>query len=468
MGCVRSRRGRFRSVRARTTLLATGLVTLALAVAAIAMLLSVKYLLSQDVDTATATRATQVATALENTPAGELDRALLLSSPEVGVVQVIDADGRIVVTNEARYSTPLTSPLPPGRSSVIDGAHADAGDDEYRVTAMGVRTPEGALTVAAGAAEGPLNRLIAIVAIASCILFPLIVIGMAILTYQLTGRALGPVRNIRAEVDEISGGDLSRRVLVPDSADEIAELAITMNRMLERLETARQRQLQFVNDASHELNSPLTTLVGLLDLAHTTQTPIDAQTAGTVMLPDALRLQKMVADMLLLARTDDGGLPLTRTEVDLDDIVAAEASRLRALTDLRITARIEPARVDADHDKIVRALRNLADNAVRHARDTVSLTMSVDPGSVTVLVGDDGEGIDDSDKDHVFDRFVRLDDARSRSAGGSGLGLAIVAEIVLAHTGTVLITDGDDGGAVVGFTLPLAAQTRQPPSAASR
>ncbi|MFT3663370.1 MAG: ATP-binding protein [Gordonia sp. (in: high G+C Gram-positive bacteria)] len=467
---------RFRSVRSRTTLLATVLVTVALGFAAVAMVLAVKYVLFRGADDATETRARQIEAALQTERPSDLDGPLLLASQDIAVIQVIDASGRVVNSNEPRYSAPLSRPVTPGRATVLDGVHADGTDDEFRARALGVRTDDGDFTIVAGTAEGPLNRLVVIVAAVSCILFPLIVIAMAILTHQLVGRTLRPVDDIRAQVDEISGGDLSRRVPVPRTGDEIAGLASTMNRMLGRIEASRREQLRFVNDASHELNSPLTTLVGLLDLAHETGRPIDVETAGSVMLPDALRLQKMVADLLLLARADESGVPLTRAEVDLDDVVAAEAVRLEALTDLRVTVRIAPARVVADHDKIVRALRNLVENAVRHARGAVALTMDAGPRTVTVSVSDDGPGIPDADKSRVLDRFVRLDDARRRETGGSGLGLAIVTEIVRAHGGRVSVTDSRLGGTTVSLTLPIEplpiesarCDGDQPPSSANR
>lgn len=230
-----------------------------------------------------------------------------------------------------------------------------------------------------------------------------------------------------------------------------------MNEMLARIEVSRTQQLQFVNDASHELNSPLTTLVGLLDLSSVKRQPIDPDTVDSVMLPDALRLQQMVADLLLLARADESGVPLLLDDVDLDEIVSAEVTRLDAVTDHVVDARIVAARVRGDADKLARALRNIADNAARHAASRLSVTMSRDVAdhTVTITVADDGDGIPDDDKARVTERFVRLDASRQRGSGGSGLGLAIVSEIVRAHGGTVVITDADGGGAAVGFRLSV-------------
>ena len=148
-----------------------------------------------------------------------------------------------------------------------------------------------------------------------------------------------------------------------------------MNEMLDRIETARTQQLQFVNDASHELNSPLTTLVGLLDLSRTKSQPIDPDTVDSIMMPEALRLQQMVADLLLLARADESGVPLRLGDVDLDEVVSSEVARIEALTDRVVEARIVAVRVHGDAEKLGRALRNIADNAARHTRDRLGFAM---------------------------------------------------------------------------------------------
>lgn len=459
-----------RPVRVRLTLLATALVTAALAVAALAMVLVLHRILLGAADAATQARADQIRAAIASEGVGGVDGTLLAQAHNVDVIQIIDASGRVRLVNNKRYSSPLSGPVLPGRLRLVHGAHAGDPDVEYRTSAIGVATPEGDLTVAVGAAEAPINRLVVTVAILCCIVFPLIVIGMAVLTYVFVGRALAPVDDIRRRVDEISGGDLSRRVPVPATGDEIATLATTMNQMLGRIDRTRQQQVRFVNDASHELNSPLTTLVGLLDLADAKGQPIDPETVGSVMLPDALRLQQMVADLLLLARADESGIVLRRAPVDLDDVVGAEVARLEALTDLEVEARIVSARIDADQEKVTRALRNLADNAVRHATGRVAIDMvRTGDGMVEVTVLDDGPGIPDADKGRVTERFVRLDDARGRATGGSGLGLSIVDEIIRAHGGELVVGDapgrGRPSGSGCRWTGPLS---RRRPRAGSR
>ncbi len=283
------------------------------------------------------------------------------------------------------------------------------------------------------------------------VVFPIILAVAAATTYQLVGRTLRPVEAIRTEVAEISRTGVARRVPVADTDDEIATLAVTMNEMLDALAFAREQQIRFVGDSSHELRSPLVTILGLLELAVRTGDPIDSETVSTLLLPEAQRLRDLVDDLLLLARADEsGGLRPSLEEVDLDDIVNDEVTRLDLTTDLEISATVLPVRVAGDRDQLGRVVRNLCDNAVRHADSAVSVTMVVDPESVTVRVADDGPGIPPvDDRARVFDRFVRLDDSRDRR-GGTGLGLSIVDEIVRAHHGTVTVFDTDGGGCTIG------------------
>ncbi|MGC4960708.1 sensor histidine kinase [Gordonia sp. DT101] len=449
-----------RPVRTRLTLLATGLVTLALGIAAVLMVVALHHVLLRSADAGTSARAQEISRELSSEGLHGVDPGLLATAQNIAVIQIIDRHGNILLVNDPKYGCPMSPPVAPGQELTIHGAVAMCGSEaEYQTTARGVMTPDGPLSVLVGAAEAPINSTVLTVGILCSIVFPLIVIVMALLTHYFVGRTLGPVDDIRRRVEAISGGDMAERVPVPTTGDEIATLATTMNEMLGRIEIARTQQLRFVNNASHELNSPLTTLVGLLDLSRTKNTPIDPDTVDSVMLPDALRLQRMVADLLLLARADEGGVPLRVGDVDLDEVVSAEVARLEAVTGHTIDAQIVAVRVRGDGEKLGRALRNIADNASRHTRDTLTFAMARDESakSVTITVSDNGIGIPDDEKNRVTERFVRLDTTRTRSSGGSGLGLSIVTEIVRAHHGHVIVTDSPTGGATVGFTLPTTA-----------
>ncbi|WP_051730507.1 sensor histidine kinase [Rhodococcus globerulus] len=451
-------RRRLRPVRTRLTVLATLLVALTLTVAAGAVLYALYQSSRQSADVATTARARQIAAVVESKGLAGLDESLLTDSRYVDIIQVVDDAGHVVFSGERYPAGPLGSGLRPGEERRESGLQTTPDGPAYRGALVGALAPGGeVVTVEVGAAESRLDSLFRFVAVLAAVMIPIIVIGTAVLTHYFVARTLKPVDDIRRQVDDITGGDLDQRVPVPDTGDEIATLATTMNAMLERIGTARAEQMRFVNDASHELNSPLTTLVGLLDLSRTTKQPIDPETVATVMMPEALRLQGMVSDLLFLARADERGVPLRLADVDIDEVVSAEVARLEALGRHTITAKISAVRVQGDGEKLARALRNIADNASHHTHDRLdfAITVDADRRHVSVTVSDNGPGIADADKSRVLQRFVRLDTVRERSSGGSGLGLAIVDEIVRAHHGNVTVADAPDGGATVGFTLPV-------------
>jgi signal transduction histidine kinase len=195
--------------------------------------------------------------------------------------------------------------------------------------------------------------------------------------------------------------------------------------------------------------------VGILDLADDTDSAVDIDTVRTILLPEALRMKTMVADLLLLARADERGIPLIVDEVDLDDIVGAEAQRLRSLGLAKVVAEVSPIRVIGDSGTLTRAVRNLADNASHHATTTIKLSMSEDAtaGTATIVVADDGPGVPAEAREKIFDRFYRHDNDRGRHSGGSGLGLPIAAEIARAHGGFITVSDTAGGGATFAFTI---------------
>jgi signal transduction histidine kinase len=276
------------------------------------------------------------------------------------------------------------------------------------------------------------------------------------LGWLLVGRALRPVEAIRTEVADITARDLHRRVPEPPTADEVARLARTMNEMLDRLEASATAQRRFVADASHELRSPLAALQASLELVTAHPEAPDASAGVTDALAEAQRLHLLVEDLLSLARAEDRSQAPRQEEVDLDDIVFLEAGRRRPLGGARLDLhRVSAGRVRGDPEQLSRAVRNLLDNAERHAASTVSVELAGDEDSVTLVVGDDGPGIAPSDTERIFEPFARLDEGRDQDAGGSGLGLAITREIVVAHGGTIEV-DGNGGGARFQVRLPAA------------
>ena len=293
---------------------------------------------------------------------------------------------------------------------------------------------------------------------------PLMVVVVTAITYVLTRAALRPVDAIREQAERISARDPQERLPVPAAHDEVHRLSVTLNELLDRLQKAQEAQRRFVADAGHELRSPLATMTTTLEVARRTgAVPAVSEADQEDLLAEMHRMSGVVEDLLLLARADEHGLRLRVDDVDLDDVIDAESRRLRGVTDRRVQARISAVRTRGDAERLARAVRNLADNAARHARSTVAVSVGeLDDGSAVVTVEDDGPGVPVADRDRIFERFVRLDQARGRPDGGSGLGLAIVREIVRGHGGEVTVGDSTLGGARFEIRLPGAATPARP------
>ncbi|MBM3695256.1 MAG: HAMP domain-containing protein [Actinobacteria bacterium] len=280
---------------------------------------------------------------------------------------------------------------------------------------------------------------------------PILVLVVAAVTWLVVGRALRPVEAIRARVAQIGARDLHQRVPDPGTGDEVGRLAATMNRMLDRLQRSADRQQRFVSDASHELRSPLASLRTQLEvsLAHPEGTDWPGMASG--VLEEGVRLERLVDDLLALARADEGAVLAHTEELDLGEIMAEEATRVEGL---EVEADLDEAPLRGDPLALRRVVRNLLDNARRHAVHRIVLRVTLAGQEVVAVVEDDGAGIPEEDREQVFERFARLGEARDRDAGGTGLGLAVVREIVEAHGGTVAAEQADDGGARLVVRLP--------------
>ncbi|MBF8185619.1 HAMP domain-containing histidine kinase [Nonomuraea sp. K274] len=272
---------------------------------------------------------------------------------------------------------------------------------------------------------------------------PGVLIVVAGMTWFSVGRALAPVAAIRAKVADITARDLHQRVPVPRSKDEVAALATTVNGTLDRLETAVERHKRFVADAAHELRSPIATLRARLELAPPSELTREA-------LSDVERLQSLAADLLMLAKLD-AGEPLRTGELDLGQVAAEESLRTRRRPEVRLELDVQPDVVmNGSRAHLDRLVTNLTDNAVRHAASTVRIRVRAEGDQAVLEVLDDGPGIPVGQREAVFDRFTRLDEARARDAGGAGLGLPIARDIALLHQGTLVYADG---GFVARFPL---------------
>ena len=409
-----------------------------------------------DVDSAADQRAREVVTALQSGPLDELDGRLLATNGQIVAVQILDASGAVVRATPGIPAAPMTGPGTMSRPS--PPSTSAEGDEDVRVREQSTEDTEGGYTVVVKSANGAVRSTVRNVAVLLAAAMPFVVGGAAAATFVLVRRSLRSVEAIRTQVADISAQDLSGRVPVPAHRDEVSALATTMNDMLARVESGQAAQRRFVGDASHELRSPLATIISAVEIGLTHPELSQEQLARELVLPEAQRMQGLIDDLLLLARSDERGIVLRRSDVDLDDLAAQEVGRLNREGARTVRADLSPARVVGDPQALGRVLRNLVDNAVRHAHSVVEVAVWVSDGCGCVSVADDGPGIPAADRARVFERFVRLDTDRSRTGGGSGLGLAIAAEIVAAHGGRVTVGARTGGGTVITVQLPVDSE----------
>ena len=272
---------------------------------------------------------------------------------------------------------------------------------------------------------------------AVAISFPLLLLMTGGLVWLGIGLALGPVESIRRRVNKIAATDLTDRVPVPSGDDEIARLARTLNDMLARLEATSNFQHEFVSNASHELRSPLTTLLATTERAQGDPTRANWPEVSDVVMREGRRLGNIIDDLFWLARHEEGRLPLERVDVDLDDLLFEEATRVRQMTNFATdVSAVKPVRVVGDPPMLKRMVRNIVDNAMRYAVKQITFSSFVDGDEAVVRIANDGVGVDPATSDRLFERFARGDVARSREAGGTGLGLTIVRDIAVRHGGS--------------------------------
>lgn len=373
----------------------------------------------------------------------------------ITLVQVLGTDGSVSAASAPLTGKPALVAERPGVSEQIEvgpvTTNADPGSVVVAV-AMGVATAQGDRIVVAAEPLRAVGRSVTTATELLLVIMPVLVAVSAAATYIAAARALRPVEAMRGELAAITDRDLDRRIAVPVMRDEIARLAETMNGTLDRLRGARESQRRFIADASHELRSPLTTIVANLQLLR----PLAGQDGDRlrVMGEEADRLGQLIEDLLLLARADERGLRRKDDDVDLDEICFAERARLRSLGTVHASVEVEGIRLRGDPDQLTRAVRNLVDNAVRHCTGRIALRLYRQAGDAVVEIGDDGPGIAEEDRPRVVERFVRLDAGRARDEGGTGLGLAIVSEIAHAHGGTLTVGDSPLGGALFRMRLP--------------
>lgn len=449
---LRRRAGLGISARSATVAAVAVLVALTLAGAVLDVVLY-RFMLA-GVDEATGNRVRSIVGALHTESPDTLDPTLLTTNQRVVAIQLVGPSGDVVKRVGAAPATPLVA-VSHFNSQLLRGISDDAvADDDMRVSGQKVNTTHGEYTVIVGGGSEAVEATARTVALLLACGAPVIVGVAATASYRLVQRSLKSVDAIRSRVAEISASDLTERVPVPGSRDEISALAVTMNEMLARIEAGHRAQQRFVGDASHELRSPLTTIISGLEAAEHHPELLSTELASKILLPEAHRMRTLIDDLLLLARADEHRLVIRTEEVPVDEVADAEVARALPNARCAIHTVIDPVRIVGDSAAISRAIRNLLDNAVRHATSRVDVCVESRGRQAIIAISDDGPGIASADRTRVFERFVRLDSDRSRSSGGAGLGLAIVAEVVAAHGGTVAIEGGPGRGTTMVVSLP--------------
>ena len=444
--------------RLRAALAAAAVVAVASVLCGVALVVAARLILNSRVDQAVGQRATRAATALAD-PQGGLATATRSSPRDRTLIQVVGPGGRVLAASDAVHGVAPLSSLRPRSGQLVREQRrlAVAHNQRFRIVAVGVNTADGPRTVLAAQSLDEVDDGTEAVVGALGIGLPMLTIVVGAATFVFVGRTLRPVDAMRRQADTITGRSLHTRLPVPAADDEIAALATTMNTMLDRIQAATDAQRRFIADASHELRSPLATIHAGLDLLEAADLPPPAAAHLVRMHRESDRMRRLITDMLLLARFDESSPPLRREDVDLDDVVYAERDHLAAEhPGLRITAQVAPIRVTGDPHHLQRALRNLTDNAARHARHHVSIGLRrlADPRTAEMTVSDDGPGVTTDDLERIFGRFVRVGDDRSRHGGGTGLGLPIARDIITAHGGTLVADRAGGRGLRVRILLP--------------
>jgi signal transduction histidine kinase len=444
-------RDRLATVRVRLTVLAVLVVGMGLIAGAIAVLVLVRHGLTVNAQNEAQQRARDTVTLL----AGEEPPAVLPA-----FVQIIDRDGRAVAAGTELRGGQRLLPRWPEQGRVTGTVSYPPNGDGADYAVVGLPTTLAGRPVAVYAAVSldHVEEGVEATASALAVAVPLLLVIIAGTSWLLVGRALRSVESIRSQVAEITASELDRRVPEPAVQDELGRLACTMNAMLARLQNASDRQRQFVGDAAHELRSPLASIQARLEvgLAHADDT--DWVALAREVHREGSRLNHLADELLVLSRTDGTGNGMRDgvVRVDLDEVVLLEIDAVRARGKVSVDlAPFSAARLRGRPEDLCRVVRNLLDNAERHAASALTVGLATDGPVAHLVVADDGDGISPTDRERVFDRFFRLQPARDRDSGGAGLGLAIVRDVVAAHGGRVWLADSPIG-AEFHVQLPLA------------
>jgi len=440
-------------IRFRITAVASLVVALVLIAAGAALVVLQRNALLTSIDQNLTQRADDIEVLLrEDDRPGEF-----AAGPGEGFVQLVDADGAILASSGNIAEDPaLSLGFSQSGDTIRNADGLPADDDTFRVLSRPLAGGVLHVATTVDTVEESTTALVGALALT----IPAVVVILGGVVWWLVGRTLRPVESIRSEVAVIGSTELDRRVPRPETDDEIDRLAATMNEMLERLESAAERQQRFVADASHELRSPLTRLRGELEL-DIAASEDEEEARLRSLLNEVIAMQDMVDDLLYLAQADAGAIDRDRVPLDLDDLVLREGARVQANGRVDVDlSKVSGAHVVGDRSQLGRAVKNLFGNAERHAAHRVIVALDEHDGSAVLAVHDDGPGIPSPEAERIFERFGRLDQARSTDTGGTGLGLAIAREIVDRHGGTLRLANPGEPGATFEMRLPVVGCPR--------
>ncbi len=445
-------------VRTRAALAATGIVFLATAFGSGGLVISEQKMLIRSLDSSGQLRINDIQSSFADRV---LPREITIIGDDSGFVQLLDSQGNILsATKNIAGETALI--LPPAFGSTKNGeVHENrvigAFDNvTFRVIAKQISVNKKTYSVIVGYSLEKTRSSISYLIGLLIILNLLVMLLVYLATWFVTGRALKPVEKMRSEVDQLSAKDLSKRVSVPGSEDEIGRLGKTLNSMLDRLEISDQQQRRFVSDASHELRNPLAGMRTQLEVELLYPDPHKIEEGRKALLRSTLRLQELTEDLLVLAVSDSNKLVSNRGEVALGHVIRCEIEGFIFASGVTVDASdVQDISVWGDESQLRRVFINLLDNANRFAESMIIVSLTFKDEKVTLEVIDDGPGIPLADQERIFERFSRLDDSRTRHQGGTGLGLAIAKEIVLAHDGEIGLLQEKKGAHFVVKLNPL-------------
>jgi signal transduction histidine kinase len=452
------------SIRARLTVAFVAALAIVLALAGLFVYLRTSSELTGALDDGLQVRAGDLADLVASGGPDSPELTGTLFEGEEGFSEILTTNGEVVASTLGAGSGAAIDAATLERATrepvLVEGLDVPGLDGEARVLARPASSSDGEFVVVAGASTGDRSEALAGIAGAFLIGAPLALALAGGLGYVLATRALAPVESLRRQADAITLERTGERLPRPEAEDELRRLAETLNAMLDRIEASLERERVFVADASHELRTPLAILRAELELAGRPERTTEELRAALASAAEEVdRLSRLAEDLLVIARADQGRLPIKRDRVELAELLERVSGRFanRARAAGRTISVEVPEGLSAELDVIrfEQALGNLIDNALRHGDGEIRLSAQSQDGLVRLEVADQGPGFAEGFDAQAFERFTRADEGRT--GGGAGLGLAIVKAIAEAHGGRASVGPPHGPGATMRIELPLSS-----------